>query len=387
MNFENWQYHESKLPTDKIEKAKYLSELTAQFKEEILSNPAAAKWLSSHKTWDREHFIKSYVNFKAHIIDLGNWYIGKVELIPEFRFRKEVEQALDMLLQKKLFNLECQWRTGNIKLPGIRTSYDFYHWRSNIRHCPFLETVYKEELEILRRFVLKDAFWEDNHDLNDIARGLDYDDITEKDEQGLFDDMPDWYEYYDTYMGTGMLAQLPDVKGHAEERYRRACHEKEQAGKPQAPSLPWVPPPPRNTGKPYNQYDEYCELANNFEDPYFKALLKSKRDEEDLINTIEEEDETWDDYTHYLHNLPNLPPVRGGLGWRKALRWVYQDYLSSVIHADLPTVWEEYTMYSSMGLRAADNEDKDTFKYMADKILQEILDGREWLGEPRDLNF
>ncbi len=386
MNYENWQYHESKLPKDETERKKLLEQLAVQFREELLANEAACHWLSQQKEEKREYFIKSYIDKKILVIDASSYFISKAEQVPELRFREETEKSLDLILHKKLFNLQCQWRAGNIELPGISICFDFICWAQDIRNCPFLDPITKEELELLRTFVLIDNFWLDSSIDEDGVANRIYEEITERNEQGQIDMMPNWFEYYDQCMGTDTLVMLPNIRGEKEQKYLDAVRNKnrsELAGQ----AVTHIPYTPSDTI--HNYYDDYYSLACCFDDEYYKTLLKAARDEESLVNQLEHQDQTWDDYSHLLTNIPNLPPVRGGLSWRQALRWCYQDYVSSVIYEDLPVVWESYMLYRSMGIQttSANAAYIDMHKNMREDVLKRILDGRELLGEPRDLNF
>ncbi|HEX2983457.1 MAG TPA: hypothetical protein VHO28_07930, partial [Ignavibacteriales bacterium] len=78
-----------------------------------------------------ESFINNYAFQKANLLKYGESYLLNEEKL--FLTQKnKAELRLWEIQQKKLFNLQCQWRAGMISLPEIETSYDFKYWEKNI---------------------------------------------------------------------------------------------------------------------------------------------------------------------------------------------------------------------------------------------------------------
>ena len=59
MQYEDWEYHPSKLPADDIEKQKALKELEQKFFEEISQNPKAVEYMKAYHPSSAAHFFQA----------------------------------------------------------------------------------------------------------------------------------------------------------------------------------------------------------------------------------------------------------------------------------------------------------------------------------------
>lgn len=391
MNFDNWEYRESELPKDKKEKEAYFEKLKEKFLLEIKSSKAVQDWLQQFDERFQEDFLQYYVSHKTSIIQYSNQYIRKAEQVAELKHREYTQKTLALVLQKKLFDLQCRWRAEQITLPGIRISWDFWYWAQNIFNCPFLDPVTDSELDTLQRYIQTDNF--DPEILYTTGFGWQYyDEIRSNKEEETDDEVTTWYDFYDVYMGTSMLQLLPDIRGQKEKVYYEAVRQKEAeeqraAGTVQQPHVP----------KPFKEFLFYSvhrcyEVACLFDDPYFVTLMKANSEENALGDTLENKECDAYSYMVKLENIPDLPPVRGGVSWRMALQYCYVDYLKIFIAKDLPAVCEEYQLYRSMNLLYTLDDKEDNEKrlddfMMSNSHIEKILKGRALLGEPEDLNF
>ena len=390
MNFENWEYNESKLPKEAEAKAELIEALKIKFRQEIDTSEAAQQWLQEFDKGSIERFVNHYVEYKISIINYSDLFIRRAEQVPELKYRDKTEAVLSMILEKKLFNLQCQWRAELITLPGIRITWDFWYWEDNILNCPFIDPVTETELELLQRYVQTNDFEAEYFELR-ASDWQDYKQLKRQEEENDFDEqvMP-WYNYYDTYMGTGMLKLLPDVRGPKEKLYMDAYRKKQQEELEAAGKVtpPYVYTPPKESL--WYSVHRFYEMARVFDDPYFTTLMKAKSEEDSAGDTLEDKEGEANRYVHLLKNIPDLPPVRGGLSWRQALRYCYEDYLKSILVRDLPTVCEEYNLYRSMGINYQTGKyvDKTLAEYsISNHCIEMILTGRVLLGEPEDLDF
>jgi hypothetical protein len=80
----------------------------------------------------------------------------------------------------------------------------------------------------------------------------DYNLFLEKDENGNTSDMPEWYQFYDNRIGTGMLLLLPDIRGTMEEKYLELAREYNKKHAPQS-KTPQAPPDTRPSLAPFGQ--------------------------------------------------------------------------------------------------------------------------------------
>ena len=389
MNFDNWEYKESELPKEAEKKEELFRSLKAKFLAEVQSNNVVQEWLQQFDDYNWKHFLSYYADYKVNLVKHSSLFIKKTEQVLELKHRNFTQKTLAMILQKKLFNLQCQWRAEQVTLPGIRITFDFWYWSKNIFNCPFIPPVTDAELQIMQRFVQTEDF--DPENLYTTTYGWQYyDEIISKIQAEEQDEIVSWYTFYDTYMGTSAYLLLPNIRGQKEEVYYDIVHKKEQQEREAANIVP-RPPIEMKEGWWYTVQRCY-EMACLFEDPYFVALMKADSEEEIEGDTLENAECDAYSYMVYLENIPNLPPVRAGLSWRMALKYCYVDFLRSFIYQDLFAAHDEYQMYRSMNLyyRIDDKDDNqeplEDFKMSVHQIKR-ILEGRAMLGEPEDLNF
>ena len=303
----------------------------------------------------------------------------------ELRYRAETEDVFKAILQKKLFNLKLLWRAEQITLPGIEILMDFYRWEREPGACPFIEPPTAAEIALMQRFLLTY-----DCDLGRHGRGLSvfsFRDFEDGEDNEAEDEMPEWFRYYDTYLGTAHLLLLPNIRGQKEEHYRelhfqefrKELAEKEAANpRPPASTLPHLP---------FYDLGHQYKLSKLVDDEIFQELFRYEMEITADKNQAEEAAGVYDieDIVYQLDNIPDPPPVRGGLSWREALYYCYQDYLKKVVAEDLPLVWEEDKFYRETGIGARKELPPDDG--LSDLVKDQILRGRELAGEPRDFNF
>jgi len=74
------------------------------------------------------------------------------------QYQEEVNESFDLILHKKLFNLQLQWRAELVEIPQIRICGDFLFWKKRIRDCPFIDAVTSTEVEIMKRFLVDEQY-------------------------------------------------------------------------------------------------------------------------------------------------------------------------------------------------------------------------------------
>ena len=89
-----------------------------QTEDELKSNPAMQEYFSAFNEQSVEGFIRNYARKKAIYITQGPAIINNKEQ-EDLKFKFLAEDALWTIQQKKLFNLQCQWRAEQIKLKSI----------------------------------------------------------------------------------------------------------------------------------------------------------------------------------------------------------------------------------------------------------------------------
>jgi hypothetical protein len=384
MNFDHFIYNKSTFPTDEIEKKIYFKKLEEQFCEEIKKSLVAHEFFQNYSESSVEHFVKSYAVRKAHLVQCYEFYANAYheKEISELDFQKKAEDMLSLILQKKLFNIQLLWRAGQIDIDEISMSYDFQFWEDYILSCPFISPIEQNEIDLMKEYLL--LFDENDEVENDYSHWQNYNTLTKKDSDGLMDQMPVWYEYYDSRMGTGSLLLLPDYKGIKEDFYLDLCHKDYQK---KNPPKSYSAPAPYLVG--FTQ--DYIDFAKLYEtDKYFIALFK-------YYNYYEEKesrDPNYDDVNEAIQFLFTADrPIycHSHLTWDKAIMTAAKEYKNIKITESLDFVFEEYLMMKDLGFSKDKSLQEIKEEYNKDEIVgyyrKNILEGKRLNGEAEDFNY
>jgi hypothetical protein len=384
INFDHFKYNKASLPTDANEKQKFFKQLEQEFYEEVKNSETAREYFASYRPDSIESFIKTYVTRKMHLLQCYEFYSGEYheKEISELNYQRKAEEMLQLILQKKLFNMQLRWRAGQLVIDEIDIAYDFEFWTKHIFACTFVPTITSHELELMKEYLLR--FDEDDEVDDHYTRWQDYDSLTQKDEFGDMEDMPDWYDFYDSRMGTRMLLLLPNHKGKMEDFY--LDFSRKPAG---------AVNPPVNTPEPlpylYGWGTDIFGFAEHFEkDKYFSALFKyykyyegkdhRRPNFDDLKQTIQ-----------YLLTADRPVYMKSHLTWDKALMAAAKEYRNTKIVEALDFAFEEYLMMKELGFSKDKSPEEITKEYNNDPLVQlfreKILQGRVQNGEPKDFDY
>ncbi len=256
--------------------------------EDLTTNEKYNEFFDLYAPFWRESFIKSYAHYKATLLRVGPLYLDQEEK-RAVEFREDALPMLFMILQKKLFNLQCLWRAGKIELEGIESIYDFEAWEKDILRCPFIEPITREEWKLFKKAVASGNAFDAGPLVNEddffsqmMFKWQGYDDFKKYYNQKGESPFPDWYKYYDLHIGTSHLFLLEDLKGPRELELMLIGHDfehPEQRVLDEHPEIE-VPPevkrkydtppptpvaaPPRLPMMPYEDEDIY-EFMEDFE--------------------------------------------------------------------------------------------------------------------------
>jgi len=384
INFKDFKYNKASIPVDAVEKLKYFKQLEESFAEEIKNSEIAKEYFSNYRPEGIESFIKIYTSRKVLLVQCQDYYstVYHEKELSELGFQKKAEDMLKLILQKKLFNIQLRWRAGQIEIDGIDTTYDFRTWEGHILSCPFIPAISRREVEIFKEYLLR--YCEDDQINMYDHSWQDYDELTKKSEYGLMDDYPNWYEFYDSRMGTGALLLLPDHKGATENFYfdlvrQDTVIKSTELANPE--SVPYL----------YAGREELSNFVRCFEqDKYFRALFK-------YYNYCEEKenrDPNYDDLEQAIRFLltadrPVYPNAH--LTWDKAILAAAKEYENARIVEAIDFVFDEYQMMKELGFsKEKSSEEKareQNEEYLAQFFRKNILKGRMLNGEPEDFNY
>lgn len=342
INFDNFKYNKASIPTDAFEKQKYLKQLEEFFYEEIKNSDEANAYFANYRPDSIENFKKTYAARKAHLVQCQEYYLEEYheKEISELGFQKKAEEMLGLILQKKLFNMQLRWRAGQLEIDEVDISYDFELWAKHIFSCPYIPTITKHEVELMKEYLLR--FDEDDEVDDRYSSWQDYDELTRKSENGLMDDLPNWYEFYDLRMGTGVLLLLPDHKGTMENFYMDQSRKTVEQNNPQT-NIPEPVPYLFGWGK------DIFDFAKNFEkDKHFRALFKYYKYQEEKEHRSPDYDDL-EQAVRFLLSADRPVYPSGHLTWDKAIIAAAKEYKNMKIAEVLDFAYDEYLMMRELG--------------------------------------
>ena len=257
-----------------------------QFEHDLRTNP---KYTAYFAEFDEEHvdtFIKHLAADKAAIFSQLRPIQEDYEANQTY-FLTLADDLIDIILQKKLFNLQCLWRAGEIDLPFVNMTTDFDYFENHIRDCPFIEPITERELQTGIRFLENNPFLE----RFSFVIWQNYDGFkTQKEEEGEDENFgnpgryPELYAHFDLFQGTlGLFKYCSNKRGEAERRYCRIGVDAEKKEKARQASLkepvkegtPTVEKKTMDYFKFYLNYDleTRTKFINTFEDDQIKEAF------------------------------------------------------------------------------------------------------------------
>lgn len=364
----------------KLKNARNLEKKTETFKKQVRATNYIRELSEKYDSREIDQLVDTIVRKKVNL--LGNAeYLSQEWDEFHLQYVEYAHRLLELILRKKLFNLELQWRAEEITLPGVEITRDFQYWAADISNCPFLDPITDREVEVLKMFMqsnnfeIKDWSWD---------TGLDYDfeAFMRKNPEGDRDQLPEFYEYYDGLMGTFYLLNKQDYREEKEARYirllghdRQKKHEKRvkkvEAGLVAA-RLPYFNP----HGADGNSILKQTEPED------FQELLEAMdlRNLDGFFNRSSLQEMV--DY--FRRNRDQDIRLPGWLQWDEAMEKVYNQHRNERALEVLDLALEEYRMKAEMGLFNTREVEKKKKKCI---IRQFIRKGRKLAGEAGDFDF
>ena len=383
-----------------------------QVKDELRTKQMYLDYFEKFDPNSIEEFIDRYAPIKLQMIENQDRYKKGTDFF-KGRFIELADKYIDMILQKKLFNLQCQWRAGLIQLPLVRICRDFEYWSQHIRACPFIPIITPQEIELCISFLHQeydfyaDATifgnkWQDYEQFKyaESQQG-DYDEDNDEEEQAPFaaSGLPPLYLYFDTYQNTSGLINLPDIRGDKEEQYLAIYRDIEKFKEEQlAAQTPVDVAPPVPTVSA----------------PYRPRLFWGNEDIKTFVETVEEPD-VIDAHTYYYENyqfdrdfdfeecliylrdFKEPFPIEAHNDWREAVRLVLLRQTQLKAADMLPYVYETYLMEFDkpynlkkiMADKIASHkyDPQDVFYQVAESFKEYIFIGRKALQGDDDVDY
>lgn len=356
------------------------------FLQRVANNTELQAFLSQFSETSVDYFIKDYIRQRRFVVGIYK-HILSYELKFSNQDKSNAEEFFWQIQHKKLYEAQCLWRAGKIDIPQIKITHDFRYWQHSVKHCPFIEPVQPEDIELLKQFLL-----EKGHEL--MVNGFwglsfhDYDEFRSEDDDEGDSFYPPFYDYWDLRRGTGQIRRLPDVRGEQEDHYLSLYRNRE---KEEAPIT-----------STFDPTYEYKPFLNSYNEDLVETFIKVSGDTEFLRyykKHNERNEDTAEDEEYSLHELKVLskgmprdyPLEIRSLSWRKNIMATISKYKHELYASYLDEIYESYCLEREMGLEL-DLDDKQIWHMEAERqvsvrVRDYILQGRELAGEPRDWSF
>ncbi|GHT23890.1 hypothetical protein FACS189430_07890 [Bacteroidia bacterium] len=376
-------YHRSRIPQNYGEQKEFFKELEQKWLEEITNSDKAKQWLDKKDASSVASFIQGYVRKKISIVQQYDFFERKYQEkeTNELVYIKYAKKTLEAIQQKKLFNAQLLWRANQLKIDGIDISWEFKEWENHVFECPFIKPVQNHEIELMKEY-LTNSYADDCYDvLVDYVPWQDYDEMTEKNEEGDMDNMNEWYEFYDGRMGTGTLLILPNLKGQKEEFYLSLCRNRSTTDTEPAPVAEV-----KHHLMAFGQ--DIVDFAAMYEtDKYMVKLFKGYEvDWRENDKTPEPENIRY--AVEVLLSADRSIHLSGHLNWDEGIMYATKKYKGTKTAEALDMVYEDYKMRLELGFS---NQPEQKYKFDMSDIIsgikKQILKGRMRNGESEDFDY
>ena len=366
-----------------------------QFEEELRTDPRYKPHLDKYTDEAAEKFVIDYAKDKFKLF-------SKLDKTREeytdhqTQFFTLTEEFFEMILNKKLLNLQCLWRAGQIDLPFITVTTDFEYFSKNIHDCPFIEPVTEHEIELGIQY-LKDRNWFEPYEYHSLQYYSDFKSYViseENDTEYRGHGYPELYAYFDTYQNTGSLLKLPDIRGEKERDYwlisreaygeelKRARIEK---GEPEPGTVPY-----KRDNVYLSTYDrkKFVEL---YEDEQVKEAYRMY----DTVTTWTYDKEEVQDAFDFLLQVPEQVPLLAHEDWKMGLLRSVRYFKYDKIIEHLPYIYETYMMefedddpQITVAKRIAQYDPTDLKNDPEHKYqIEDVMKGRRLSGEPENFDY
>jgi len=354
-------------------------QLKTKWAKEIKENESIQTFFEQYHPSSVDSFTKSYVLQKYLAYKFADLYASELER-QETRWIYKAEKHLEVILQKKLFDLQCAWRAEQIDLEGVEICFDFTVFEHDIFNCTILDEITEEEIKLYSDFLMSGhaSLYNDGGWQNYTTYKEEY--IAGTDESNI----PEWYEYHNLKTGKGSLFLLPDIRGEKEEFYldlfreeSRKEYEKKEAENPtvfdKRPYLSCYEDDILNLFYTTFENREYRNLWKNYR-------LYSKRWDDGKNEHLEE-------MLREMSKSSEIIPIESHYDYTQAIELAYHKYFFGKIAECLPIAHQQYLFNKQMNLSSNKERRDDFYPDLRKRHFDNILKGRELNGEPRNLDF
>ena len=371
------------------ERAAAKLKLEPQYFSALWANPKLREHFKDYDPDSVTAFLKHYAKLKAEWMTDDTTYAEWNER-HALHWETEAMKRLEEIQQKKLFDIQCQWRAEQIKLHDTYITSDFIYWSSVILNCPFIDPITEDEFNLYLAYMQSGNFEMEQELFS--GGWYDYEGIKEayttENENRNF---PEWYDFYNGRTGASVYMLLPDIRGQKEQVYNELAHEEmirilntaQETVTDKRPSV---------IGYPDNQTPF---IVSTFEDKQTQAFYKLYQEEQFYLEGDDEDDDEDDDegfyidiemIMHYLERAPDIIPVKAHHDFREALKEAWDNYYIEKTAEALPHAYEQYMLRIRAGL-SFHIEYLESKKSVREHHRNNFLRAREANGDPRNFDF
>jgi hypothetical protein len=362
---------------DEVAVAEWKTKFYAQTVQELQTEEHFVNFFKNYSSFSVKVFIEHYAFEKVL------WHLHGINAIDRKNkvsneWLNGAMDCLDLVRQKKLFDLQCLWRANKIKLKGVDITAQFSYFINDSYNFPHLSPLNEKDLESLRYYLNERPL---HLSYNSKSEFQDYEKI--KQDFAKPEAEPDncyhhsWYDYHNRFTGNMSLLLLPDERGEKEKFYIRLARQEERAAPAQILAEPQKLPALNPDDMKLIEY-----IVKNFDtkESYkkFKVLQDFHKPFMRKKNLIIEED------LRLLHRVKGKLHIEADDDWRAAVKRAAEFYRRKRVAETLPEAVEELKDLEQHSRETVIDHDKFLF---ITNCKQKILRGRELNGEPRDLNF
>ena len=130
-----------------IDKALWREQAYADIVNELNNNPEIQQLKEKYSHSSVDSFVRFYATDKVRILEWGQ-FNDQWDEDNNIQWVELANEGLSQIQQKKLFDLQCLWRAGNIDLEGVLISNDFSRWERDVMNCPFIPPITPQEVDL-----------------------------------------------------------------------------------------------------------------------------------------------------------------------------------------------------------------------------------------------
>ena len=360
-------------------------------------NPRYSEYFNTFEIESVQSFIKYYASVKYFTLQNKEFYREAYE-----SFHSEcmswAEFVIKMVLQKKLFNLQCLWRAEKIDLsPFVEVSRDFEYWSKNIMVCPFVEPVTPNDIDIATSFLKNEWFcipnwydkWQDYSSFK--AQRVNDQNLLRNETANISSKMPCFYYFYDSKTDSEHILDLPDIRGEKERKYEDAYFEKyRQDFAEQLSNINNI----TTADKPLltvTATADFLKFIADIEDRdtkeafFYKNAIPANEENFELEKNLE-----------LLKKIKEPVEIPASSDWQEGIAQAVRAFKQRKALEFLPYVYDLYSFqYELEDIHTSMFRRKQNFAYDESKFdyhflihwRNRILEGRGILGEPENFKF